>query len=679
MNDLFSQENGIETRILELRNALNRHNFLYYIKDAPEISDREFDALLDELKSLEDAHPKYQDPNSPTQRVGGAITKQFPAFTHEYPMLSLSNSYSREDIEAWALRTEKILGQSCHFVCELKYDGAAISLRYKKGKLVGATTRGDGKRGDDITANVRTIRTVPLQLQGDAPELFEIRGEIFMTKGSFSSLNKQRQAEGLDPFANPRNAASGSLKLQDSSETARRALDCFTYSIVSETPVAQTHYESLQKAQSWGFYTPLSFTRYVERVQSIDQIMAFIQHWDKHRHELPFDIDGVVIKVDEHRFYDELGNTAKSPRWAIAFKFAAEEAITKLNHVTYQVGRTGAITPVAELDPVALAGTTVKRASLHNADQMKRLDLRVGDHVRVEKGGDIIPKVTSVVVEKRTPSLPTFTYISKCPECETPLVRPKGEAVHYCPNEYSCPPQQIGKIQHYISRKALDIDGIGSETVKQLFNAQLIRSIPDLYDLNVDDVLPLERMARKSAENLINGIKSSTKQPFARVLFGLGIRHVGETVAQRLAQHFQSIERLKEASVDDMVNVDDIGDVIAKSVYAYLGREDSIKLIERLKQAGVQLESKETPQIKQSNFLEGKSFVISGVFTTLSRNELKERITEHGGKVTGSLSAKTNCLVAGEKMGPAKREKAVTLGVEIVDEFTFLGMISDNS
>ncbi len=675
MNDLFSQE-GAEARIKQLREELNHHNNLYYVKDAPVISDRAFDALLEELQDLELKHPEYDDPNSPTKRVGGQVTKQFPTVTHTFPMLSLSNTYNRDEIEAWVVRTEKMLGQRCSFVCELKYDGAAISLLYKEGKLERATTRGDGQRGDDITANVRTIRTIPLQLQNGAPDAFEIRGEIFMTKASFSHHNQQRQEQGLDPFANPRNAASGSLKLQDSSEVARRKLDCFTYGIVSKEPVAESHYESLEKARSWGFYTPLSFDRYVERVHNTDQVMAFIEYWDTHRHELPFDIDGVVIKVDEHRFYDELGYTAKSPRWAIAYKFAAEEAITKLHKVTYQVGRTGAITPVAELEPVSLAGTTVKRASLHNADQMERLDLREGDYVRVEKGGDIIPKVTSVVFEKRSPNLPVFEYTKNCPECETPLLRPEGEAVHYCPNEYGCPPQQIGKIQHFISRKAMDIEGIGSETVKQLFHAKRIRSIPDLYTLTVEDVLPLERMAKKSAENLVNGIAKSTSQPFHRVLYGMGIRHVGETVAKKLAAHYKSMDRLMDAQVEDMVMVDEIGEVIAQSVYNHLRREDSIIQIERLRQAGVQLEAVDDHHVLESTIFENKSFVISGVFQSMSRDELKDKIIANGGKISSSLSTKTNYLVAGDKMGPAKRTKAETLGIDILSEDEFLELIS---
>lgn len=676
MNDLFSQENGAKQKIEALRAQLNKHNYLYYIKDAPEISDREFDEMLESLQKLEELHPEYFDPNSPTQRVGGAFTKQFPTVAHKYPMLSLSNTYSREEIEAWVTRTEKLLGQSCHFVCELKYDGAAISLTYENGQLARAVTRGDGSKGDEITANVRTIQTIPLRISEDAPKTFEIRGEIFMTKGSFSHLNKERVKQGLEPFANPRNAASGSLKLQDSREVAKRKLDCFTYAIVSDNPIADTHYQSLKKAAEWGFHTPLIANNYVKRVANVDQVMAFIEYWDKHRLDLPFDIDGVVIKVDEHMFYDELGTTAKSPRWAIAYKFAAEEAVTQLNGVTYQVGRTGAITPVAELTPVLLAGTTVKRASLHNADQIAKLDLRIGDYVMVEKGGDIIPKVTGVVFEKRNPSLKEFTYATHCPECNSELHRPEGEANHYCPNEFACPPQQIGKIQHFISRKALDIDGIGSETVKQLFNAGLVQNVADLYDLSIEDVLPLERMAEKSAKNLIEGIAASKQQPFDRVLYGLGIRYVGETIAKKLAQHYRSIENLKIASVEDMLQVDEIGDSIAQSVQSFLQREDSQMVIERLRKAGLNLESSEEENVDISDKLAGKSFVISGVFTNVSRDELKAHIIHNGGKVSGSLSSKTNYLVAGENMGPAKREKALALKIDIIDEASFFKMIS---
>ena len=676
MNDLFSPENGAKQEIDALREALNKHNYLYYVKDAPEISDREFDEMLETLQKLEVEHPEYHDPNSPTQRVGGAFTKQFPNVAHKFPMLSLSNTYSREEIEAWVTRTEKLLGQTCHFVCELKYDGAAISLTYENGQLARAVTRGDGSKGDEITANVRTIQTIPLRISDEAPKTFEIRGEIFMTKGSFSHLNKERVKQGLEPFANPRNAASGSLKLQDSREVAKRKLDCFTYAIVSDTPIAKTHYESLKKAAEWGFHTPLIANNYVKRVGNVDEVMAFIEYWDKHRLDLPFEIDGVVIKVDEHMFYDELGTTAKSPRWAIAYKFAAEEAITQLNGITYQVGRTGAITPVAELTPVLLAGTTVKRASLHNADQIAKLDLRVGDYVKVEKGGDIIPKVTGVVFERRNPVLPAFTYATHCPECNSELHRPEGEANHYCPSEFACPPQQMGKIQHFISRKALDIDGIGSETVKQLFHEGLIQNVADLYDLTVEDVLPLERMAEKSAKNLVNGIAASKEQPFERVLYGLGIRYVGETIANKLAKHYRTIENLKSASEEDMLQVDEIGEAIARSVQSYLQREDSMAVIERLRQAGLKLEAEEEENTNVSDKLAGKTFVISGVFTNVSRDELKAHIVQNGGKVSGSLSSKTDYLVAGDNMGPAKREKANKLNIEIIDEESFFEMIS---
>ncbi|MCC5917618.1 MAG: NAD-dependent DNA ligase LigA [Cryomorphaceae bacterium] len=667
MTDLFSQPNPVKSRIEALRSALNRHNHLYYVEDKPEISDREFDLLLEELQRLEEENPQYEDENSPTKRVGGSVTKGFLTVEHRFPMLSLSNSYSREEIESWVLRTEKLLGQACTFVCELKYDGAAISLTYRNGELERAVTRGDGSKGDEITNNVRTIRTIPLKIQGDFPELFEIRGEIFMPKQSFLNLNQSREKEGLEPFANPRNAASGSLKLQDSAETARRKLDCFTYSLVADVPVADTHFDALNKAQAWGFQTPLRFDHFVRRAKNVDEVMAFISHWDQNRGNLPFEIDGVVIKVDAHRYYDELGNTAKSPRWAIAYKFPAEEAVTKLHDVTYQVGRTGAITPVAELEPVLLAGTTVKRASLHNADQIVRLDLRIGDWVRVEKGGDIIPKVTGVVMEKRSSNSVPFSYATHCPECNTLLVRPEGEAVHYCPAELICPPQRMGKVQHFISRKAMDVDGLGSETVKQLFSSGLISNIADLYDLKVSDVLPLERMAQKSAENLVNGLEGSKSQPFERVLFGMGIRHVGETVAKKLARHFKSIDAIMEADVETLVGVDEIGEIIAESVFAFFRVEENRKLISRLRAAGLQFEMDDLSGPSSDVFL-GKTFVVSGVFTIFDRKSIKAFIEDHGGKVSGSISAKTSFLVAGDNMGPAKREKAEKLGVPIISE-----------
>jgi DNA ligase (NAD+) len=676
MSDLFSQENPEVERIEFLRKELNRHNHLYYILDKPEISDREFDALLEELQFLENKYPEQFDANSPTQRVGGAVTKNFQTIKHAYPMLSLSNSYSKEEIEAWVARTKKLLGdKEMRFVCELKYDGAAISLRYEKGELVRATTRGDGKSGDDITSNVRTIRTIPLRLEGDFPEQFEIRGEIFMSKKSFSMLNEVRASEGQEVFANPRNAASGSLKLQDSAEVARRRLDCFAYSVVSDIWKTDSHFSSLEKATSWGFHTPLVYDNYVRRVSSVQEVMDFISYWNEHRLQLPFEIDGVVIKVDEVENQEELGYTAKSPRWAIAYKFAAEEAITILKDVSFQVGRTGAITPVAELEPVSLAGTTVKRASLHNADQIARLDLRIGDAVRVEKGGDIIPKVTSVVIERRGSGALPFEYITHCPECSTELVRPEGEAVHYCPAEFTCPPQRIGKVQHFISRKAMDIDGIGSETVKQFFKAGLISGIADLYKLKVEDLLPLDRMARKSAENAVNGIEASKAQGYERVLFGLGIRHVGETVAQKLAEAFPSIDALMEADVEQLVAVDEIGETIARSVFDFFRREASKVLIEELRAAGLRLalDKSEVNQVL-GNAFEGKTFVVSGVFENFDRDSIKEFIVNYGGKVVGSVSAKTSFLVAGNNMGPAKLEKAEKLGVSIISEVELVDM-----
>lgn len=663
------------TRIEQLRKELDHHNYQYYIKDAPEISDLQFDQLLEELQKLEAEFPQFDDPHSPSRRVGGGITKDFPTLPHKYPMLSLSNTYSREELEDYLNRTQKALpDEEIEFVCELKYDGAAISITYKNGVLAQALTRGDGSQGDEITNNIKTIPSVPLRLRGsNYPADFEIRGEVFMPVAGFAELNQKRLEEGLEPFANPRNSASGSLKMQDSALVAERPLDCFLYFVMQEEALFENHYDAVLTAGDWGFKVPRPEKNYLRKAKSIDEIFEFINYWDTARHSLPFEIDGIVIKVNNYRQQERLGTTAKSPRWAIAYKFKAERQETILESVSYQVGRTGAITPVANLKPVALAGTTVKRASLHNADQIAKLDLRLGDTVYVEKGGEIIPKVVGVNFAKRHPDAPEFHYIQHCPECATELIRLEGEALHYCPNEEACPPQVSGRIQHFISRKAMDIEGMGSETVEQFVQAGLIKNIGDLYDLQEADLLPLERMAEKSAQNIVSGIAASTSIPFERVLFALGIRYVGETVAKKLARHFESIDVLMAATMEELIAVDEIGDRIAESVLAFFAKEEHRALISRLKSVGLQFTV--VKQEGASKVLEGLSIVISGNFERFSRNELKELIELHGGKNTGSVSGKTSLIVAGEGMGPSKRKKAEDLGVKIIDENEFAQMI----
>ncbi len=664
-----------KNRIEELRKELHAHNHKYYVLDAPEISDQEFDMLLKELESLESKFPEFDDPNSPTRRVGSGITDKFEKVKHKYPMLSLSNTYSIEEIEAWEERIKKSIDQPVTYVCELKYDGVAIGLTYVDGKLHRAVTRGDGQTGEDVTANVRTISTIPLSLTGDYPEEFEIRGEIFLPLQAFTEMNKRRVEAGEDPYMNPRNTASGSLKLQDSNVVAERGLDCFLYGLYGENLPGRSHSENMEAARSWGFKVPTYHNRQIEKCTDIRGIESFIAHWDKERHALPFEIDGVVLKVDSYQYQDELGFTAKSPRWATSYKFKAEQASTILERVTFQVGRTGAITPVANLKPVFLAGTTVKRASLHNADQIEKLDLREGDTVFVEKGGEIIPKVIGVDFAKRPLDSKHFTYISECPECGTPLRRNEGEAQHFCPNTLTCPPQVSGRIDHFISRKAMNIDGLGTETVDQLMREGLIQNPADLYDLQKDDVLKLERMAEKSAQNLIDGVEASKAIPFERVLFALGIRYVGETVAKKLAKHFKTIEALIAADQDQLIAVEEIGERIAESVVAYLGDPAHLAMINRLKNSGLQFEVEESDG-PSSNLLDGKSFVVSGVFAQMSRNELKQAIEANGGKVLSGVSKKTNYLVAGDNMGPSKRQKAEDFGVEIIDEQRFIEMIS---
>ncbi|MGA8853814.1 MAG: NAD-dependent DNA ligase LigA [Christiangramia sp.] len=661
----------VEKKIHSLREELQQHNYNYYVLDKPQISDYEFDMKLEELQQLEEKHPEFQDPNSPTQRVGGAVTKNFETVVHDHRMYSLSNSYSKEELEDWETRIRKIVEGKVQYVCELKYDGASISLTYENGTLQKAVTRGDGFQGDNVTNNVRTIRSVPLKLKGEFPEKFDIRGEIVLPYEGFAKMNAERVDIGEEPYANPRNTASGSLKLQDSAEVARRPLECLLYSITGENTGIASQFEGLEKAREWGFKVPGES----ELKESIEEVLQYINYWDEHRHDLPYETDGVVVKVNDFHQQEELGHTAKSPRWAIAYKFKAEQESTKLNKITYQVGRTGAITPVANLDPVQLAGTIVKRASLHNADQIEKLDVREGDTVFVEKGGEIIPKIVGVDFTKRDPDSNPTEYASNCPECDTALVRKEGEAQHYCPNTNGCPPQIIGRIQHYISRKAMDIEGLGGETVALLVNAGLIENYADLYTLKNEDVLPLERMAEKSAENLINGIEKSKEIPFERVLFALGIRYVGETVAKKLAKHFKSIEALIAASEEELINLDEIGERIAWSVVDFFKVETNRENVERLKDYGIQLEISAEKLANQTSILAGNSFVISGVFEKVSRNDLKKMIEDNGGKVSSSISSKTNYLVAGDNMGPSKLAKAEKLGTNIISEDDFLKML----
>lgn len=658
--------------IQDLREELNQHNHNYYVLDTPTISDFEFDQKLKYLQELESKHPEFFDENSPTQRVGGTITKNFKTVVHDHRMYSLENSYSKEDLIDWENRIQKVLGNvDLHYTCELKYDGASISITYEKGKLMRAVTRGDGIQGDDVTNNVKTIKSIPLQLKGHFPERFDIRGEIILPFEGFEKMNQELIEIGETPYANPRNTASGSLKLQDSSEVAKRPLECLLYFIVGNQLKIATQFESLNAARNWGFKVPLES----KLVNTLDEVFEFIDYWDVHRHHLPYETDGVVIKVNEFQYQDELGYTAKSPRWAIAYKFKAEQVTTILESISYQVGRTGSITPVANLQPVQLAGTIVKRASLHNADQIEKLDVRIGDTVFVEKGGEIIPKIIGVDFDKRNQSSKPTTYISNCPECNTELVRTEGEANHYCPNFYGCPPQIIGRIQHFISRKAMDIEGLGGETVALLYNNGLVKDYSDLYELRVDQILPLERMAQKSAENLVNGVLKSKEVPFERVLYALGIRYVGETVAKKLAKHYKNIKAIQNATLLDLMLVDEIGEKIAQSVIDFFANQENIYIIDRLINFGLQMEIVEKFNPNSTTILDGKTFVVSGVFENFSRDELKNTIEENGGKVGSSISAKTNFVVAGENMGPAKLEKANQLKIPILSEEDFLKLL----
>lgn len=658
-------------KIQTLREELNQHNYNYYVLDTPSISDYEFDQKLKALQELEKQYPQYNDPNSPSVRVGGQITKNFPTVTHEFRMYSLDNSYSKEELEEWEKRVLKLLGgEKISFVCELKYDGASIDLTYRQGKLVQATTRGDGIQGDEITANVRTIGSVPLTLRGDYPEDFHIRGEIIILKEGFKKMNEQRIAEGEDPYMNPRNTASGSLKLQDTTEVAKRPLDCLLYYVVGNNLPIHTQFESLQKAREWGFKVPSES----KLCHSTQEVMDFINYWDTHRHDLPYETDGVVIKVNEYHAQQELGYTSKSPRWAIAYKFKAEQVSTTLESISYQVGRTGAITPVANLTPVLLAGTIVKRASLHNADQIAKLGLHLSDEVFVEKGGEIIPKITGVKLEQRSSQATPITFITHCPECNTPLVRNEGEAQHYCPNAYGCPPQITGRIQHFISRKAMDIEGLGSETVELMFRAGLIHNYADLYELKAEQIQDLERMGTRSAQNIIKGIEKSKEVPFERVLFALGIRMVGETVAKKLAKTYKSLQALRTTSYEALIQIDEIGDRIAQSVIEFFANDLNKAILERLERYGLQMEIQET-EAPISDVLKGKTLVVSGVFARHSRDELKALIESHGGKVGSSISSKTSYVVAGENMGPSKLEKATQLNIPILSEADFEKLI----
>ena len=662
---------NVKKQISNLREELRLHNYNYYVLDNATISDYDFDIKLKKLQRIEEEYPEFYDANSPTQRIGGAITKNFNTIRHDYRMYSLSNSYSKEDLEDWETRIKKLVDGEIAYTCELKYDGASISLTYENGKLLRAVTRGDGYQGDEVTTNIKTINSIPLVLKGTYPNRFDIRGEIVLPFEGFNKMNEERIAEGEDPYRNPRNTASGSLKLQDSSEIAKRPLECLLYHIIGDRLSINTQFESLEKAREWGFKVPAI----AKIAKSISEVIEFVDYWDIHRHDLPYETDGVVIKVNSLFQQEELGYTAKAPRWAIAYKFKAEKASTVLKEITYQVGRTGAVTPVANLKPVSLAGTIVKRASLHNADQIEKFDIRVDDTVFVEKGGEIIPKIVGVDLGKRTKnSLPTI-YITHCPECNTELKRQEGDAKHFCPNIDGCAPQIIGRIQHYISRKAMDIDGLGSETVSLLVKNDLIHNYADLYELTVSDILPLDRMAEKSAINLIVGVEASKKIPFERVLFALGIRYVGETVAKKLSKHYKSINGLANASEKELINVDEIGEVIAKSVVDFFSLFENNDIINRLKSYGIQLEVSEEELSNQTNKLGGNTFVVSGLFTKVSRNELKQLIEQNGGKLSSSISKKTNFVIAGDKMGPSKRIKAEDLGVAIITEDDFLLMI----
>lgn len=661
-------------RISQLRETIEHHNHRYYVMSDPEISDFEYDLLLNELITLEGKYPELKDKNSPSQRVGSDLNREFEQFEHIYPMLSLANTYSEDELRDFDQRVRKLIGDDFNYTAELKYDGVAIGLSYENGQLIRAVTRGDGVRGDIVTDNVRTIRSIPLKLRGRAyPSSFEIRGEIFMTHEGFDRLNDKRRQSGEEVFANPRNATSGTLKMQNSALVAQRPLDCFLYHLLGDNLPFISHFENLNEARNWGFKVP----EYIELFQNMDELFEYIRRWESERKELPFDIDGIVIKVNRYDQQEQLGFTAKSPRWAISYKFKAEQAETRLHSIAFQVGRTGAVTPVANLEPVQLAGTVVKRASLHNADQISLLDIRPGDTVYVEKGGEIIPKVIGVNLELRPGSSEVFRFTENCPECGTPLVRHEGEAAHYCPNEYGCPPQIKGRIEHFISRKAMDI-GAAEATIDLLFREGLIRDAGDLYRLEAGDVEKLERFAEKSATNLVSSIKDSLRVPFARVLYALGIRYVGETVARKLAVQFRSLERIRNATFDELVEADEVGEKIAESILRYFDDANNLALVQKLEAAGLQFDSPET-QVQQGDKLEGLTIVISGTFEKHSREELKAMIEAHGGKNASSPSSRTDYLLGGEGIGPSKLQKVLDLGIPVITEDEFLAMVQAGS
>ena len=661
----------VKEEIEFLRLELHKHNYNYYVLDNPTISDYEFDSKLNQLKNIEDLHPEFYDSNSPTVRVGGEITKNFKTEIHNTPMYSLDNSYSIEDLYDWEKRIRKIIDGEIMFTCELKYDGASISLSYIDGKFVKAITRGDGIQGDDVTANIKTIPTVPLVLHGDHISDFDIRGEIVMPIDGFKKLNLERVSNGDEPFKNPRNTASGSLKLQDSKEVSKRPLECLLYSIVEKKGIIKSQNQSLESAKSWGF----NVSPYSVLVKTVQEVYDFVSHWESNRYSLPFEIDGIVIKVNDIDQQNELGFTSKFPRWAIAYKFKPEQSSTVLNSITYQVGRTGSITPVANFDPIDLAGTVVKRASLHNSDFIKKMDIRLNDHVYVEKGGDIIPKIVKVDISKRDHLSTETKFISNCPECGSELKKNEGEANHYCVNTTLCSPQVSGRIQHFISRKAMDIDGFGAETVNLLVENKLINNYSDIYRLKVEDLVGLERMAEKSSENLINGVLMSKKISFDRVLYALGIRHVGVTVAKKLAQHYNNIDALMCASYEDLESVDEIGGKIAESIISFFNTQENLMMINDLKFYGLNFEIDESKVVKSSK-LKNKLFVVSGVFSKFSRDDLKLEIEKNGGKVKSSISAKTNYVIAGDNMGPSKKIKAESLGINIISEDDFIQLIN---
>lgn len=683
-------------KIVQLSKDLEQHNYNYYVLDQPTISDYEFDKLLEELIILEKQFPEYLSENSPSQRVGGQITKTFKSVKHQHAMLSLSNSYNQDDLMDFDRKVREGLGMASglrvpqppsvtdlfsasaplsnqiDYVCELKFDGLSISLIYEDGILKQAITRGDGVQGDDVTTNAKTIKSIPLQLKGTYPKHFEIRGEIFMSRPVFEAINKEREEIGDALMANPRNAASGTMKMQDSAQVAKRKLDCFLYYVLGDNLPHSAHFENMQAAKSWGF----KISEEAKLCHGINEVIDFIEYWDKKRFDLPYDIDGIVIKVNDYRQQKNLGFTAKSPRWAIAYKFKAEQVSTELLDITYQIGRTGAITPVANLKPIALGGTIVKRASLHNADIIEKLDVRIGDQVFVEKGGEIIPKIIGVDFTKRKAGTEPAHYITLCPECNTKLKRDEGEANHYCPNEDECPPQVIGKMEHFVSRKAMNIDSLGGETLVQLFNAGLVKTIADLYDLKKEKLLPLERMAEKSANNLIEGIEASKLVPFEHVLYAIGIRHVGETTAKKIAKKVKSLDVLINASREELLEIDEVGEIIAISIHDFFSNEKNKQIIARLKQAGLQFKLSEEQQQGGSEKLKDLTFVISGVFAKHSREQYKDMIELHGGKNSGSISKKTSYVLAGDNMGPEKLKKAQSLGVKLINEDEFLEMVN---